>query len=129
MCRTCSTRSGVVGWSNVEAISSSETGRKLVLLVPPAEVPGPVDERDDVQGQALSSSAQFQVGQLLGQVVLERLRPLDDVLHRVELAVAQLVEGGPAGPVLVLVEHPVPVAVEGFEPLELQFGPGVGRRA
>ena len=66
--------------------------------------------------------SQFDVGELLGEMVLKRLRPFDDVLHGVELAVAHVVERGPARPVLVLVECAVPVAIEGLESLEVEFG-------
>ena len=126
-CSTCSTRSGVVGGSNVEAISRSETGRSSSFSFRRPRCPVRSTNEMMCSARALSGVRQLQVGELLGQVVLQRLRPLDDVLHRVELAVAQLVQGSPARPVLVLVECPVPVAVEGLQPLELQLGPGVGR--
>ena len=100
------------------------TGRSWSFVVAPAEVAGPVHERDDVQRQDLVRRPQLQVRQLLGQVVLQRLRPLDDVLHRVELAVAQLVERRPARPVLVFVEGPVPVAVSASSRLNSSSAPG-----
>ena len=100
-------------------------GQEIVSLVATADVADPVDERDDVQRQRPVLGSQFEVGELLGQMVLKRLRPFDDVLHRVELAIAQFVERGPARPMLVFVECAVPVAIEGLESLEFEFRPRI----
>src|SRR5262245_60266735 len=89
--------------------------KELIFLVPPAYIASPVDERNDVQRQATVFRGQLQVRELLGEEILERLRPFDDVLHRIELTVAEFVEGSPARSMLVLVEGTIPIPVEGLE--------------
>ena len=91
---------------------------ELVVLVDAAKPADIGDVGDDVPHQPFDVRRVVEEGELLVEVILERLRPRRHVLLEVVLLVAFLVDAVAAGPML-LVEVVDPVLVDRFQAVEI----------